>query len=328
MEDDLIHYLKEKTKTHQKWINGMGVGDDAAHLSLSKSHDLVICSDSLVEGVHFDLKSIPPKDLGWKSLAVNLSDLASMGAKPKGSLLNISLPKKYTGSWINEFIQGYLEISQRYKVPLLGGDTTSSLNSVFISVTALGEAQVKKIKKRSTADAGDILCVTGPLGDSKAGLFLQNKSWKSPIRNKLLKKHHRPVPRVEMGLWLSTKSSVTSMMDLSDGLIKDLTRLCEASRVSVELDHSSVPQSSELKSFSQHFKKSHYEYASIGGEDYELLLTVDSKRINQLNQEFKRKFKSELFPIGRILKSKKEKIEWRDPAFAKIAQNFKSFEHF
>lgn len=322
-EDQLIRWLSHKTKKH--------IGDDAAVLKPTRGKRLVVCSDSLVEGIHFNLASISAKDLGWKSLAVNLSDLASMGATPKASLLNLSLPKKYMSKWVSEFLKGYLSLSEKHKVSLVGGDTTASPKLVFISVTAFGEIQKKNIKFRSTARPGDFICVTGPLGDSKAGLHLQSHLWKSTYGRQLLRRHHQPVARVEMGEWLGRQSKVTSMMDLSDGLLKDLNRLCQASGVSALLDHRTIPQSRSLLEFAKKFNKSPVKEAIVGGEDYELLFTCEPKQKNRLLADFKRNFKKEFHIIGEIeeLRStNRARLKWKDVKFAREVSSLLSFEHF
>ncbi|MAV91631.1 MAG: thiamine-phosphate kinase [Bdellovibrionaceae bacterium] len=351
-EDDWIAYLKKKTENHKKWNRALLIGDDGAVISQKSHKRMVLCSDTLVEGIHFDLNHISWKDLGWKSLAVNLSDIAAMGATPLGSLLNISTPKKYFGDHLKDFLHGYLKLSSDHKVSLLGGDTTGSPHSLFISVTVLGEVSPKKIKTRSMANPGDLICVTGPLGDSHAGLVIQSfkneslsegefreaihlshrrediPSLSSVIKKSLLSAHYRPIPRVEEGIWLGRQSSVTSMMDLSDGLAKDLTRLCHSSEVRAQIDGQQIPISKALKAFAQDCKKNPLELALFGGEDYELLFTCKEKSFSSLQLRFQKKFKKSLFALGKILPSKKQGplLEWLHLSPNILAP--KPFEHF
>lgn len=328
-EDQWVRTLSRQTEKHAQWLKGLGIGDDAAFFRPRRGFELVICSDSLVEGVHFLYPGFSARDLGWKSLAVNLSDLASMGARPKGSLLNISLPPKEMGRWAKDFLKGYLSLSEKHQVGLIGGDTTTSLESIFISVTVFGEIQKKNLKLRSTAKPGDLVCVTGVLGDSRAGLYLQTHEWESPHRRKLLRKHHRPTPRVEMGQWLAKQPAVTSMMDISDGLMKDLSRLCQASRVSARLDHKRIPLSPSLRAFAERFKRSAVREAVIGGEDYELLFTCKPDQKDFLATKFQKQFGSRLFIIGKLEKfTKKPELNWVDSGFAREASLIRSFEHF
>lgn len=329
-EDQLIQWLSQKTQAQRQWGSGLGIGDDGAILKKSKQKDNVVCSDSLVESIHFDLSSISPENLGWKSLAVNLSDIAAMGALPKYSFLNLSLPPSKMGAWVRKFLKGYLELSELHKVSLMGGDTTSSLEQVFISVTVVGECFKGRSKLRSTAGAGDVLCVTGSLGDSRAGLFLQTQKWSSPYRKKLLLKHHRPEPRVEEGKWLGTREEVTSMMDISDGLFKDVSRLCQANALSAQLDPQEIPISASLNKMCARFDKNSLEEAFLGGEDYELLLTCKSNSLKKLSRLFKAKFKKPLIPIGVMCASRKgkEKVAWVDEQKDSQINFKKSFEHF
>lgn len=329
-EDQLIQWLTQKTQGQKRWSSGFGIGDDGAVLKKSKQKDNVVCSDSLVESIHFDLSSITPQDLGWKSLAVNLSDLAAMGATPKYSFLNLSLPSSKMGGWVRKFLKGYLELSELHRVSLMGGDTTSSPDRVFISVTVIGECLKGHSKLRSTAHAGDVLCVTGNLGDSRAGLFLQTQKWSSVHKKKLLLKHHCPKPRVEEGKWLGAREEVTSMMDISDGLFKDVSRLCRANTLSVQLDPREIPMSVSLKKMCAHFKKNILEEAFLGGEDYELLLTCKSNSLKRLSRLFKTKFKKSLIPIGVMCASRKgkEKVTWVDEQKDTHINFKKSYEHF
>jgi len=328
-EDDWIQFLKKSAASpSEKGVGRISIGDDAAIYNPSPGKQQVICSDSLVEGVHFDLKKISWEDLGWKSLAVNLSDVAAMGATPTSSLLNLSLPKKYMGEPLKRFLKGYLSLSHKHEVALIGGDTTASLRDLFISVTVVGEVSSKNLKLRAQAKPKDVICVTGFLGDSYAGFLLQSQIWKSPSKGKLLKAHHKPLPQVELGKWLGTQSGVHAMMDLSDGLMKDLSRLCESSKVSAVVNGSEIPTSPSLIRYAKHFKKSPIYFAVRGGEDYQLLLTCSPSQVEKLVLHAKKKFCQRVTPIGEIQhqNSKLEAIEWKD--LPKNVLAHESFEHF
>lgn len=318
--------------TEDQWIKlVMGksptkIGDDAALLNPAPGMRQVVCSDSLVEGVHFLPKLIAPEDLGWKSLAVNLSDLAAMGAKPKASLLNLSVPAKLMGSWSRRFLKGYMNLSRKYGVELVGGDTTASPQGIFISVTALGEVAAGHAKWRTQAQPTDLFCVTGNLGDARAGLFLQKKKWADSAAKSLLKAHHHPEPRVEEGEWLGHRSEVTAMMDLSDGLLKDAGRLCQASALCGEIDLEKIPTSRGLRKFSARFRKEPDVEGLIGGEDYELLFTCRPHAVHALRVSFEEKFGRTIHVVGSVKESKPGLHILRDGKRVKIPS--RQFEHF
>lgn len=328
-EDQFIEWLEGKTRKHSDWVHGLKMGDDGAVVRLGTGKDLVTSSDSLVEGVHFEVSKISPADLGWKCLAVNLSDIAAMGATPRASLLNISVPKKYMGSWIKSFMKGYLELSEKYQVALVGGDTTASKDKIFISVTAMGEVKKHKEKLRTQARAGDVVCVTGRLGSARAGLDLQNKKWTSPHSRKLIKALHHPEPRVDYGVWLGSRSEVTAMMDISDGLLKDLSRLCRVNQLSVQIDPPKIPVSTAMSAYCEKYDKSKVKEALIGGEDYELLFTCKSNSLEKLSKLFKAHFKSKFSVIGVLcVGEKKNFISWVDAKSYPDIDLKQSFEHF
>ena len=178
----------------------LGIGDDCAILPQKDGIDTLVSTDMLVEGSHFLLSGISPYDLGWKSAAVNISDLAAMGARPVASFLSLALSPEVDAEWMDEFIRGYRDISEKYSCTLLGGDTTASRKLVCINVAVLGEVPSGKAKLRSTACEGDLICVSGFLGDSAAGLRLILESEDGPAC--LLEKHRRPEPRVAEGIEL------------------------------------------------------------------------------------------------------------------------------
>ncbi len=177
----------------------IGIGDDCAVMP-SGEEDLLFSTDLLMEGVHFLRKESSPEDVGWKAAAVNLSDIAAMGGTPTATFLSIALPKDAQGKWAERFIKGYSEISRLHDVPLLGGDTTSSLRDIAINVGIMGKCQVGKCLMRSSAKVGETIYVTGPLGDSAGGLqaILKGIDATGHVQM-LIERHKRPNPRVHEG---------------------------------------------------------------------------------------------------------------------------------
>ena len=260
-----------------------GIGDDCAVIPAGDDTAWVVTTDMLVEGVHFLREAIPARDLGRKSLAVNLSDVAAMGAEPVGSFLSVALPPATTTEWMTGFIEGYKALSAEFGVPLLGGDTTSSLRDVAVSVTAIGRAPADRIKRRSAAQPYDVIFVTGPLGDSAEGLadVLAGHA-DTPAAHT----HHNPRPLVREGAWLGAQCAVHAMMDLSDGLASDLQHILRASGLRAFIDTDAIPTRTSI------------ERAATGGEDYQLLLTAAPDRAGTLADAFARQFGTPLYPIG------------------------------
>lgn len=289
----------------------VGIGDDCAVMPLSQTESLVITTDMLNEEVHFLREATSARELGAKSLAVNLSDIAAMGAAPVASFLSIALPKACRGEWIGEFMEGYREISARYGVKLAGGDTTASKNGVIINVGVIGRARNSHLKYRSGAKPGDIIVVNGMLGESAAGL---NDIFEDNIDTDRAAVHRNPVPQVQEGIWLGGRREVRSMIDLSDGMASDLQHILEASGVGAEVDIASVPTLYPL------------EWALAGGEDYKLLFTVASKGFAGLKEDYYKQFGAELYPVGVITKGE-SRIVWTEEG-RPADMDIKGFVHF
>ncbi len=265
----------------------IGIGDDAAVLSLSTSQQLLATTDLLIEGVHFDLALTDFQSLGWKSAAVNLSDIAAMGGVPKYCLVSLGLPKHLSLENITEFYKGLTGLLRIHKVGLVGGDTCASDKGVLISVTILGVARKGTVVPRSGARTGDRIYVTGTLGDSAAGLELLQSGRKGrgarvKDGNKLIERHLRPTPRVEWGRKIALTRCASAMIDISDGLSSDLAHICEASGVGATIYRERMPYSSSLRGAVELLSRPSWDYASSGGEDYELLFTVPLSRRESL----------------------------------------------
>ncbi len=286
-----------------------GIGDDCAVLPIGEE-SLLFTSDMLVEDIHFARGAISPYDLGYKSLAVNLSDVAAMGAKPIATLLSLSLPKGLDESWSVEFMKGYHALSQKHNVALVGGDTTSSTSQITINVTAIGKVDNQNIKRRGDAKLGDWICVTGRLGGSAAGLRdLMRGEFTTPNA----RIHCCPTPRIEEGVWLSHQEGVHAMMDISDGVASDICHISKLSKLGARIDVSLLPTSED------------YHTALCGGEDYELLFTLDSACAPHIIGEFNEKFPVSITKIGEIIAG--EQIEWMREG-APLGEDLMGFRHF
>ena len=246
-----------------------GIGDDCALLNVPEKQTLAISTDTLVAGVHF-LRDIHPADLGYKALAVNLSDLAAMGADPAWLTLAITLPE-VNESWLAAFSDSLFELLDYYDMQLIGGDTTRGPLSLTLGIHGL--VPTGRALKRSGAKPGDWIFVTGTLGDSAAGLSLlqhRHRLNDPAVHEVLIKRHLRPMPRVLQGQAL--RNLATSTIDISDGLIADLGHILTASRVGARLNLEALPLSAALR---DHFEPEQVlTWALSGGEDYELCFTV------------------------------------------------------
>ncbi|MBS3769673.1 MAG: thiamine-phosphate kinase [Bacteroidales bacterium] len=287
-----------------------GIGDDAAIVPIDKHTSHIHTTDMLIEKTHFLRDKISPYQLGYKSLSVNLSDIAAMGGKPIASYLSIGLPKDMEVEWVEEFMKGYKALSEEFQVPLLGGDTASSEDKIIINVGVTGEIPAKNIKLRSAAQENDVICLTGKVGDSAGGLQLILNDL--PVDNqakKLLEQHLTPTPQIIEGIWLSEFDAVHAMMDVSDGIASDLKHILKASaglKGIIELDN--IPMSEELIHQSETHQWNPLELSVSGGEDYVLLLTVDKKEYETLAGKFREQFSRPLYKIGYLEHGEREII--------------------
>ena len=275
-EFDLIkRYFSRKSLQNDVILS---VGDDCAITSIPTGYQLAITTDTLVEGTHF-LPSISPTDLAYKSVAVNLSDLAAMGATPAWVSLALTLPE-IKEEWLAEFSQSLFAILDRYGVSLIGGDTTKG--SLSITLTAQGSLPENQGLFRHQAKVGDWIFVSGFLGDSAAGLdlLLQNRKMENESDRYFIQRHLHPTPRVELGLALRSFSCCA--LDISDGLLADLGHILERSQVGAEIYLENLPLSRHL--CTQYEQTQAEKFALTGGEDYELCFTVSEEKREEMEQ--------------------------------------------
>jgi thiamine-monophosphate kinase len=301
----------------------VGIGDDAAVFKLSSRHYQLFTEDLLVEGVHFRRGSPRDwQDLGWKSLAVNLSDIAAMGGKPLGAVLGLALPKKTKFAEIEAFYRGLAEASRLFACPIVGGDTNASLSGVSIAVALIGETRKSPLLRRG-AKAGEGLWVTGELGSAALGWTARRRRI-GGASAAFQRRHARPTPRLEWGQALAASGMVSSAMDLSDGLAGDLPHLAQASKVGFVVDIDLLPRSKAFLSLCKKLKVSEEKLAVSGGEDYELLFTVAGSRENRF-REYCRRQRIAVTRIGEA--TSKRGLEWRR-AGKKIKTVWQGYRHF
>jgi thiamine-monophosphate kinase len=284
----------------------LGIGDDAALFTPRRGHETILTCDWFLEGSHFQRDMHPADAVGWKSLARAASDIAAMGGEPRCFLLSLALPETHTGRWLSQFLAGLRRAARKFDCPLAGGDTTRQ-SKILINIAVVGEVRRDRAASRSRggravlrsgARPGDILYVSGRLGEAELGLL-----WSAGARSRTtslphqllrsrphftrnsppLKKHLYPEPRIPLGRWLAERRFATSMMDLSDGLSTDLPRLCAASNVGARIEAAKIPC---VRLPAHRGGKSSSPSAALGlalngGDDYELLFTVrpDARRL-------------------------------------------------
>lgn len=286
----------------------MGIGDDAAVVRGPSTRDWVVTTDLLAEDVHFSLDTTSFDDLGYKAAAANLSDIAAMGGSPTYLLVALAIPTTLSQSDLSRLYQGLHRACRPHHVALIGGDTSSSRAGLFLTITLIGEIARGRAVLRSGARPGDLLYVSGTLGESQAGLMLLGKALTRGIRRglapadraRLIGRHRRPTPRVALGEALASRRLATAMIDLSDGLSGDLAHLCEESRVGALLDRSALPLSPALRRFAALAGSSAESLALQGGEDYELLFTL-SPRHEAAVQRLGRQLRVPVTNIGRMM---------------------------
>lgn len=257
----------------------LGIGDDAAAWRCGGSIQLASV-DSLRQGVHFELETTGWRDLGWKALAVNLSDIAAMGAAPRYALVSLSFPENTEAEDVEFFYKGLTGLAEKTGVAVIGGDLDGS-PIVEVTVTIIGSAPAgSSLLRRSAAKPGDKIAVTGSLGAAAGGLKMltNHLHFDDTAASTLRAAFLRPVPRLDEGLKL-VECGVKAAMDISDGLFSDLGHICHASGAGARLEAASIPISSAIK---DNFGKDAFELAVSGGEDYELLFTADDEKIERV----------------------------------------------
>ena len=302
-EDALVKEISRHFPPSRAQKLRLGIGDDAALWKPKPGFASILTSDWFLEGSHFLREKHPPDSVGWKCLARAASDIAAMGGTPRCFLLNLAVPEEATGKWLSGFLRGLRRATRSLDCALAGGDTTWS-KRISISVTVIGEIREGQEVLRSGARPGDLLYVSGTLGEAEHGLRLLRKSrGKASPENPALRKHLYPEPRVGLGRWLAERKLATAMMDVSDGLSSDLPRLCAASGVGALVEASKLPLPRGID------RESGRELALHGGDDYELLFTVPPRKLTSLSAKFR---KLRLTQVGKITKGRGVQIIGKD----------------
>ncbi len=303
-EDELVATLRRVLSGRDPRVL-VGPGDDAAVVE-SGAGNLVLTTDMLVEGVHFDRSITSARDLGYKSIAVNVSDVAAMAASPRYAMASLALSEAVDSAWVVELYGGMLEASAEYALSLVGGDL-SRADRVVVAVAVTGEVASHMEVRRGGARVGDAIVVTGALGAAAAGLLLARaepprvasalgEAW----AHGLLRAHFRPVARVGEGQTLA-QAGATAMMDISDGLALDLSRLCSESDVGARVRVGTLPVAEGVREAAALLGADPLQLVLSGGEDYELLATLDAGAVEGARRELDVRFGVGLTVVGEII---------------------------
>jgi len=286
------------------------IGDDAAAVTGDPDQLTLVTTDLLVERVHFLRESITDTELGHKSLAVNLSDIAAMGGVAREAFISIAIPETCSIEFLDALYDGMKALAVEFDVNILGGDTTRSKQDLIINIVVVGAVPESQMLLRSGARPGDVIVSTGFLGDSRAGLhlILNHMSPDTQALRALRRAHVSPKPYLREGRFLAETGSITAAIDTSDGLSSDIRHIAEESWVGVRLYADWIPVSDHLTAFCKEIREEAVDWALSGGEDYTLLCTVMPKNIAAVCRDYENKFASPLYCIGEIIEEKKMEL--------------------
>jgi len=280
----------------------LAIGDDAAAFKLPDGEPVLVTTDLLVEGVHFLRNATSGFNLGYKALAVNLSDIAAMGGVANEAFVSIAVPPDCDLEFLEDLYKGMRDLAGRHGINLLGGDTTGSRTDLVINISVVGRAPAGRMLTRDAALPGDRIFATGHLGESRAGLhlILNHILPDTEDDSALVSAHILPHPSLSEGRFLAGQVGVHAAIDVSDGLLSDLGHILTASNVGARINREAVPVSPRLMRFCSRFGFNTVDYALAGGEDYVLIVTVAAKQVEALNRAYEGRFGKTLFDLGEI----------------------------
>ncbi|HML94817.1 MAG TPA: thiamine-phosphate kinase [Thermodesulfobacteriota bacterium] len=280
-ELDALRLIGERFSGSRNGIE-VGIGDDAAALRTEPGKLLLVTTDCQVEDVHFVRSLISPEDLARKSVAVSVSDVGAMGGAPKYILASLGYTKREDGAFLEGLMRGFESAEEEFGVRLVGGNLSSS-EKIFLDMTVLGFVDPECVVTRKGASPGDVIYVSGTLGDSALGLGILKKGGKEG-KGRLVERHLRPKPRLELGKALADGKLATAMIDVSDGLALDLTRITVAHGVGARVGVERIPLSGDYRALAGEYTDDFYGPALSGGEDYELLFTSPPERRGEIKK--------------------------------------------
>lgn len=314
----------------------MGIADDTAVFRPTPGKVQLFTTDAFVEGIHFDLGFTSFKHLGWKTIVANVSDIAAMGGIPRYATITLSIPKKISVEMIEEFYQSAAFACKKYSCLIIGGDTTTSMANMIISVALTGEADEQYVRYRKDAKPGEYICVTGHLGASVAGLKILKREKERFAKStasddfkpnlepyvEAVERHLMPKPRLDLSRILSKQVKIGAMIDVSDGLASEVHHICKNSNVGAAIYEHNIPLQHITQLIASEFSESPTDYVLYGGEEYELLFTISEGEYEKLEQ-----LTSDVTIIGRVLE-KENGIELIREQGEHEPLRFGGWEHF
>ncbi|EKD51026.1 MAG: hypothetical protein ACD_62C00363G0014 [uncultured bacterium] len=309
-----------------------GIGDDCAVINKDEQTAFVISTDALIEDVHFDLKNYSYVELGKKAMAVNLSDIAAMGAKPLYAFITLGIPSKCVADNISDLYIGLEQVAQEFSVAIAGGDLSRSSHHLFLSLTVVGEVAKNGCKLRSGAQAGDGIYVSGLLGSAAIGLSGLNK--KRKLETHYLNAIKNPRPKIPLANILSECPYVHSLIDISDGLVQDLGHVMQASHRIAKIELDKIPCEPDFYDTCKKFRLNGHETLLTGGEDYQLLFTMNDDELGDLLKKLEMKPNIKITRIGSVLQDVSNKdqntqcVLILDEQGKEIKLGKTGFEHF
>ena len=288
-----------------------GIGDDSCVFKTSAEVASLLTTDMLVEQIHFLLEAIPPYQLGRKSLAVNMSDIAAMGGTPKEAVLSVAIPDTVDLEYLDAFYDGMKAMAKEFEVNLLGGDTTSSPGPLIINIALVGEAQKEEVLYRSTAKVGDVVFLTGPVGSAAAGLDIILKGRGADEWEELIEAHHNPYPQIKTGRIIASMKVANSLIDVSDGVAADLGHICTESKLGAIIEEEMIPTTAQFRAYCAKFQEDSRHLSLHVGEDYVLLGTVPEASATRLQKALESNG-CQFHPVGKTVAESGLRLEGSD----------------
>ncbi len=304
------------------------IGDDAAVIRPYHGEVILFTTDMLIERTHFLKNATSGYNLGYKSLAVNLSDIAAMGGKAREAFCSIGIPSHCDVEFVEDIYKGMKSLAAQYQVNLMGGDTTFSKTDLIINVSVLGSAPENEILYRNRAQRGDKIFTTGFLGESRAGCFLITKDFNTFFKgcDALKNAHFLPRPFLQEARFLAQQRGVHAAIDISDGLSSDLGHILEESGKGARIFADKIPVSQNLREFCRRFSFNPVRFALSGGEDYTLLFTVAADIAGKVIKNYKKTFSQPIYELGEITDSKKMELVFSDGSTREVLPE--GWDHF
>ena len=305
-----------------------GIGDDAAVIDTGTDRVQLVTTDMLLEGVHFDCATISGRDLGAKSLCVNLSDIAAMGGEALDAYVSLGIAANTALDFLDDFYDGLKALARQFDVNIMGGDTTRSPQGLVVSITVTGQAEREQVLYRSGARKGDVVCLTGPIGASSAGLFMLQGGIdpENDAETRLIDTHLRPLPHLAQGRFLSQTGAVHAAIDISDGLAADLGHILQQNRVGARIFAGQLPVPDALADLARRHGRDPLQWMLHGGEDYILLVCIDPDAAGAIKRSFQKHFKQPLYAIGEV--SASNRIELVDETGRATPIPASGWDHF